>query len=78
MKMNEMHELCDKHKTNCRECPLCIPDKIWQKELISWCLLEMRRITIIQYQNAINENNEVLASKIIKNYQELEKKTLKK
>ena len=77
MKNKEMQEICNKYK-ECKNCPLVIDDKIWQKNLITWCLKEFRRSQIERYQIALDKNNEVLAAKIMKEYQEIEKKTLER
>lgn len=74
MKNKEMQEICNKYQYHCKDCPLNMPDNLWEKKYTSWCLLDLRKQTIIKYEEAMKKNNEVLASKILKEYQDIERK----
>ena len=73
MKIAEMQTICDKqqHNMGCCKCPLFTP------LLENGCLKNHRYEISKKYQNAITSNNEVLAEKIMKDYQDLERKVLK-
>lgn len=73
MKIKQMEEICKAHKGICKNCPLLLPNNIWQKNLISWCLKDYKKTSIYKYQKALQENNVVLASKIMQDYQDKEK-----
>lgn len=73
MKIKEMQKICEDNNKKCKNCPLCLPDKIWKENLISWCLIDYKKTSIFKYQDALAKNNEVLASKIMVDYQEKER-----
>ena len=73
MKISKMQEICDKQQENkgCCNCPLFTP------LIENGCLKNHRYEVSKKYQKAITEKNEVLAEKIMKDYQELERKIIK-
>lgn len=72
MKTADMEKICKQQNGKCGNCPLnCIKD--WYENLTTWCMLEYRKETIHRYDKALIENNELLAAKIMKDYQEKEK-----
>ena len=73
MKIAKMQEICNKQQNNlgCCKCPL------FTTLLENGCLKNHRYEISKKYQQAITNKNEVLAEKIMKDYQDLERKVLK-
>lgn len=75
MKLKEMYKICDSQKGNCQSCQLnCIDN--WQEEKLTWCLISLKKRYIEIYQDEVNKGNKVLAERIQKRYEELERKYL--
>ena len=74
MKIAEMQKICNEtqHKNGCINCPL------WNKEVPGGCLKNHKYDTSLAYQQAKVENNNELAERIQKDYEELERKVLNK
>ena len=72
MKIKEMQNICDKAQKNnaCINCPL------FNKNVPEGCLKNYRYEVEERYRKAKAENNEVLSNKIIKDYQEIERRVL--
>lgn len=75
MKLKEMYKICDSQKGNCQNCQLnCIDN--WQEEKLTWCLISLKKRYIEIYQDEVNKGNKILAERIQKRYEELERKYL--
>lgn len=75
MKLKEMYEHCARQKGKCDNCLLnCIEN--WQEDQMTWCLISLKKNYIALYQEELNNGNKVLAERIQKRYEELEKKYL--
>ena len=75
MKIKEMVNECRRNKGICKNCKLnCITD--WLETEQPWCMLQVRINYIKAYQEYKAENNEILAERTRKRYEELEKKYL--
>lgn len=75
MKISEMQEICNTAQEFGRGCIGC---KLFTPLIKKGCLKNHRFEISKEYQKAKLENNEVLAEKIMKDYQELERKVLNK
>lgn len=72
MKIKEMQEICNKAQPQHG----CINCKLWSKDIPGGCLKNHRYDVSLAYQNAKLQNNDVLANKIQRDYEELERKVL--
>ena len=74
MKYNQMQEICNKmqapNMNGCCRCPL------HNKNVEGGCLKNYRAETEEKYRQAKEEKNDILANKIMKDYQEIERSVL--
>ena len=76
MKLKEMADICHNNKGICKNCILAnVPN--WLDNMTTWCLMQVRIDYIKAYQDYKKENNEILAERTKKRYEEIEEQCLK-
>lgn len=75
MKMREMLKHCQENKGICAGCAMNV-NQNWFNDLTSWCLVKIREKYIEHYKKYKEENNELMAQKVMEEYKKLERKYL--